>query len=257
MFPGCHPGQAGIRGCWGPGEPSPTWMSFLGRAGCREGAASAGRRPPPRALGRSPRLSQSSAQCTQEACGQLPAGAQECLPPPHLFPTHPWASLWLLHMLRGQPAVLTSHLFQIVKELLSHGADPNLRLTRGLGSALCVACDISYEHRRSVESKLALVRGVEGALSCSALGQAPTPPLLCPRLPWRTWLVIWAFIPGHGEAGRRARGDQAAPAQGHWTADSHFACRMPGIVFCHHEEPMYTAHPCPLLTTPGSGAGDI
>lgn len=47
---------------------------------------------------------------------------------------------------------------QIVKELLSHGADPNLLLTRGLGNALCVACDLTYEHQRSMDSKLALVR---------------------------------------------------------------------------------------------------
>ncbi|XP_047702422.1 ankyrin repeat and MYND domain-containing protein 1 isoform X12 [Prionailurus viverrinus] len=46
---------------------------------------------------------------------------------------------------------------EIVKELLSHGADPNLLLTRGLGNALCVACDLTYEHQRSMDSKLALI----------------------------------------------------------------------------------------------------
>ncbi|XP_032967548.1 ankyrin repeat and MYND domain-containing protein 1 isoform X1 [Rhinolophus ferrumequinum] len=45
----------------------------------------------------------------------------------------------------------------IVKELLCHGADPNLLLTRGLGSALCVACDLMYETQRSMDSKLALI----------------------------------------------------------------------------------------------------
>ncbi|XP_027444788.2 ankyrin repeat and MYND domain-containing protein 1 isoform X5 [Zalophus californianus] len=45
----------------------------------------------------------------------------------------------------------------IVKELLSHGADPNLPLTKGLGSALCVACDLTCEHQRSMDSKLALI----------------------------------------------------------------------------------------------------
>ncbi|XP_074172215.1 ankyrin repeat and MYND domain-containing protein 1 isoform X9 [Rhinolophus sinicus] len=45
----------------------------------------------------------------------------------------------------------------IVKELLCHGADPNLLLTRGLGSALCVACDLIYETQRSMDSKLALI----------------------------------------------------------------------------------------------------
>ncbi|XP_008052439.2 ankyrin repeat and MYND domain-containing protein 1 [Carlito syrichta] len=45
----------------------------------------------------------------------------------------------------------------IVKELLAKGADPNLPLTKGLGNALCVACDLTYEHQRSMESKLALI----------------------------------------------------------------------------------------------------
>ncbi|XP_047402141.1 ankyrin repeat and MYND domain-containing protein 1 isoform X2 [Sciurus carolinensis] len=45
----------------------------------------------------------------------------------------------------------------IVKELLSQGADPNLPLTRGLGSALCVVCDLAYEHQRSTDNKIALI----------------------------------------------------------------------------------------------------
>lgn len=44
-----------------------------------------------------------------------------------------------------------------MKELLSQGADPNLPLTKGLGTALCVVCDLVYEQQRSVENKIALV----------------------------------------------------------------------------------------------------
>ncbi|XP_054965264.1 ankyrin repeat and MYND domain-containing protein 1 isoform X14 [Pan paniscus] len=45
----------------------------------------------------------------------------------------------------------------VVKELLTQGADPNLPLTKGLSSALCVACDLTYEHQRNMDSKLALI----------------------------------------------------------------------------------------------------
>uniref|UniRef100_A0A2K6N3V2 Ankyrin repeat and MYND domain containing 1 n=1 Tax=Rhinopithecus bieti TaxID=61621 RepID=A0A2K6N3V2_RHIBE len=51
---------------------------------------------------------------------------------------------------------------KVVKELLTHGADPNLPLTKGLGSALCVACDLTYEHQRSMDRRLALVRAGRG-----------------------------------------------------------------------------------------------
>ncbi|XP_021103095.1 ankyrin repeat and MYND domain-containing protein 1 isoform X3 [Heterocephalus glaber] len=45
----------------------------------------------------------------------------------------------------------------VVEELLSCGADPNLPLTRGLGSALCVVCDLAYEQQRSTDNKITLV----------------------------------------------------------------------------------------------------
>ncbi|XP_048200353.1 ankyrin repeat and MYND domain-containing protein 1 [Perognathus longimembris pacificus] len=45
----------------------------------------------------------------------------------------------------------------VVKELLSKGADPNLPLTRGLGNALCVICDLAYENQRSTDNKIALI----------------------------------------------------------------------------------------------------
>ncbi|XP_029417498.1 ankyrin repeat and MYND domain-containing protein 1 isoform X2 [Nannospalax galili] len=45
----------------------------------------------------------------------------------------------------------------VVKELLAQGADPNLPLTKGLGTALCVVCDLAYEQQRSTDNKIALI----------------------------------------------------------------------------------------------------
>ncbi|KAM4836508.1 ankyrin repeat and MYND domain-containing protein 1 isoform 2-T2 [Thomomys bottae] len=45
----------------------------------------------------------------------------------------------------------------VVKELLSKGADPNLPLTRGLGSALCVICDMANDSQKSTDNKIALI----------------------------------------------------------------------------------------------------
>ncbi|XP_063093073.1 ankyrin repeat and MYND domain-containing protein 1 isoform X2 [Cavia porcellus] len=72
-----------------------------------------------------------------------------------------WASL--PGVASGRPVrevtgqLLRSLPIQIVKELLSCGADPNLPLTRGLGTALCVVCDLAYEHQRSTDNKITLI----------------------------------------------------------------------------------------------------
>lgn len=61
-----------------------------------------------------------------------------------------------------------------MKELLSQGADPNLPLTKGLGTALCVVCDLAYEQQRSTENKIALVRGSRGGYRGRGRGMVST-----------------------------------------------------------------------------------
>uniref|UniRef100_A0A7N4PGM8 Ankyrin repeat and MYND domain containing 1 n=1 Tax=Sarcophilus harrisii TaxID=9305 RepID=A0A7N4PGM8_SARHA len=44
-----------------------------------------------------------------------------------------------------------------VHELLLRGADPNLALTKGVGSALCAVANLAFEQKRSLDGKIALV----------------------------------------------------------------------------------------------------
>lgn len=44
-----------------------------------------------------------------------------------------------------------------MSELLRRGADADLPLTHGIGSALCQACSIQFETRRTLDGRIALV----------------------------------------------------------------------------------------------------
>lgn len=57
--------------------------------------------------------------------------------------------------------VACAHL-QAVVELLEHGADPNLPLSRAVGSALCAAVSTAYEQQRTAAQRIALVRQLLG-----------------------------------------------------------------------------------------------
>lgn len=47
--------------------------------------------------------------------------------------------------------------FQTVDLLLKHGADPNLVLGRGVGSALCAVSALHSQRRRSTEDSIQMV----------------------------------------------------------------------------------------------------
>lgn len=81
-----------------------------------------------------------------------------------MIPPYPSHSLWVGPMDSTQDYGCFGICLcvQVVKELLSQGADPNLPLTKGLGTALCVVCDLVYEQQRSIDNKIALVRGYVG-----------------------------------------------------------------------------------------------
>ena len=49
-------------------------------------------------------------------------------------------------------------ILQAIDELLKYKANPSLRLTHGNGNALCVASHTAYEHRRSPDGRIDLVR---------------------------------------------------------------------------------------------------
>ena len=68
---------------------------------------------------------------------------------------------------------------QAIDELLSYGADPSLRLTHGVGTALCVATSTEYEHRRNINTRIQLVRNIysflKGRLELIKLENNPEP----------------------------------------------------------------------------------
>lgn len=73
-----------------------------------------------------------------------------------------------------------------MKELLSQGADPNLPLTKGLGTALCVVCDLVYEQQRSTDNKIALVRGSMGG----CWGRGRRMESTCWVQGWVGWVIL-------------------------------------------------------------------